>query len=267
MTRIPDESQRNSLPPDDEKLFDLLADGELEDARRRELLGGLDDRPGGWRRCALAFLEAQSWRRELGTLSREPLSPTTEKPPAADKADKADKVVRPAKAPRQRRPRNWVTTLLGMAASFLLAVGLTSWIRDAQRAGGPGVVPSGQMAGVAGANLAGPSAIASRPGFAGVRPAPGRPDNVRVMGVVARDPGGVSQTVQLPAVALDRLDEDWLRSAPSAIPDGVSHAFQHAGHDVSHSRQLLPLRMKDGRRLMVPVDQLDIHYVNNPTYQ
>src|SRR5258708_3997103 len=49
----------------DERLFDRLADGELDTAARRALLSRLDDVPGGWRLCALAFLESQAWRSEM----------------------------------------------------------------------------------------------------------------------------------------------------------------------------------------------------------
>ena len=49
---------------DDDRL-DRVVDGELNDAEYRELLRSLEQRPGGWRACALAFLEAQAWRREL----------------------------------------------------------------------------------------------------------------------------------------------------------------------------------------------------------
>ena len=34
-------------------------------ASGEQLLASLDDQPDGWRRCALAFLEAQSWRKSL----------------------------------------------------------------------------------------------------------------------------------------------------------------------------------------------------------
>ena len=43
----------------DDILFDRLVDGELSSTERRQLIASLDDRPGGWRRCALAFVEAQ----------------------------------------------------------------------------------------------------------------------------------------------------------------------------------------------------------------
>ena len=55
----------NNKSLNDDILFDRLVDGELSGGERRALLESLDARPQGWRRCALAFLEAQSWRKEL----------------------------------------------------------------------------------------------------------------------------------------------------------------------------------------------------------
>lgn len=50
-----------------ERLIDRLVDGELNESLRRSLLIELDHRPQGWRRCALAFLEAQAWQSGLGS--------------------------------------------------------------------------------------------------------------------------------------------------------------------------------------------------------
>ncbi len=58
----------------DDILLDRLVDGELPADERRALLQSLDSRPDGWRRCALAFLEAQSWRSELRTVTIAPAS-------------------------------------------------------------------------------------------------------------------------------------------------------------------------------------------------
>ncbi len=49
-----------------ERLIDRLVDNELPQALRRPLLLELDKRPQGWRRCALAFLEAQAWQSGAG---------------------------------------------------------------------------------------------------------------------------------------------------------------------------------------------------------
>src|SRR5262245_17750719 len=69
-------SELPSAPPIDQRLLDRLVDGELDAAGRRELLNALDDQPGGWRRCALAFLEAQAWRSELRGAVRRRFSVT-----------------------------------------------------------------------------------------------------------------------------------------------------------------------------------------------
>ena len=59
----------NIHPATPERQFDLLVDGELSEADRRALLLQLEHEPDGWRRCALAFLEAQCWKAELGQIA------------------------------------------------------------------------------------------------------------------------------------------------------------------------------------------------------
>ncbi len=61
---------RMDQPPGDELRFDLLVDGELNDVERHQLLASLDQEPGAWRRCALAFLEAQAWQQSMRGMQR-----------------------------------------------------------------------------------------------------------------------------------------------------------------------------------------------------
>jgi len=105
----------NQIDPNqiDNARFDLLADGELSEAQRRELLGGLDDEPGGWRCCALALLESQEWKRQIGAIVRQA------GPDAAGK--------RPLG--RSRRGPDG-KTLAAMAVCFLVALFLGLVIRD-----------------------------------------------------------------------------------------------------------------------------------------
>ena len=56
----------------DPQILDRLVDGELADGERREVLQTLERQPDGWRQCALAFLEAQSWGEALTQLARHP---------------------------------------------------------------------------------------------------------------------------------------------------------------------------------------------------
>jgi len=56
----------------DEVMLDRLVDGELSAEHRRAFLAAIEHTEEGWRRCALAFLEAQSWRSEFKQLVGPP---------------------------------------------------------------------------------------------------------------------------------------------------------------------------------------------------
>lgn len=109
----------NNQPANPEALVDRLVDGELGEADRRELLLQLEHEPDGWRRCALAFLEAQCWKAELGQMV----------PPPAPQAALAAPVSRAEPAGRWQSWRQYVATTLTMAASFLIALVLGMGLR------------------------------------------------------------------------------------------------------------------------------------------
>jgi hypothetical protein len=71
----------------EDRWIDRLVDGELSSDERRALLASLAAEPegGGWRRCALAFLEAQAWREALAPVATNaaPTPVTTPTPPKA----------------------------------------------------------------------------------------------------------------------------------------------------------------------------------------
>jgi hypothetical protein len=94
-------------------LVDLLVDGELADSERRELLLRLENETGGWRRCALAFLEAQDWRDAFRSIA----APTSARPVALSEAQRRDH--------RFRHPLIRVTGFAaGILAAFALGWGL-----------------------------------------------------------------------------------------------------------------------------------------------
>src|SRR6185436_10354122 len=76
----------DNKPLNDDFLLDRLVDGELSGSERRQLLESFDKRPEGWRRCALAFLEAQSWREEMWQVARGRASKTNERKSPASSA-------------------------------------------------------------------------------------------------------------------------------------------------------------------------------------
>jgi hypothetical protein len=240
-----------NTPTSDDQRFDLLVDGELNEAARRELLSRLDEEPGGWRRCALAFLEAQSWRHVFGAIAGEP---SVGLPPR-----------RPARRFRFGGPAG---TLLAMAASFMAALvlgGLVQGIRNP-------VIPGGVTGPEARVDRPAAGAQADKTGLAENSPPdlPGKPESalpkVRLVRLPGPDgPAGEGQIIWLPVVEGDQLSEDWLKSLPTPMSPELLEQLQQAGMRVEQRRRLLPWRMKDGRRLVVPVDEVDLHYVGSPT--
>src|SRR4029079_16724183 len=97
--------------------LERLVDGELAADEYRALLASLDDEPGGWRRCALAFLENQALAGELGAIRSK-----------LDLSSNSDQVAPTEKHERVRRTRQQIwrqmPVLLAMAASFLAAFAL-----------------------------------------------------------------------------------------------------------------------------------------------
>lgn len=195
---------------DKQRLLDLLVDGELSDDERRELLAWCERETDGWRRCALAFLEAQSWSKVLGDLT------DTSRPVGCA----------PTAAVVTRRDSFWNVrqwgTMLAMAASVVLAFTLGLWIRDSEQ--GRQIAP-----------LAQPSTS-----------------------VVGR--GGNT-------VEANQANGDWSQLQPSAVPDEVRRAFERLGHEVAQERRYVPYRLNDGRRVVVPVDDVEVRPLENRSYQ
>lgn len=238
-------------PSSDDRRFDLLVDGELGEAARRQLLSRLDDEPGGWRRCALAFLEAQSWRQAFGAVV------------AGTKAEVPS-----------RRPTTWfrlggpASTLLAMAASFAAALILGAVVQGIR-------TPGTSAGGSAGGEIVERVGMESSGGHVGPKENPpdgsrgkpaAAPPKLWVVGLPgAVGPEGEGQTIPLLAEERDQLNEHWLQSLPAPLSPEVLEQLQQVGLRVEQRRRLLPWRMKDGRRLVVPVDEVDLHYVGNPT--
>lgn len=216
------EDQSNSIA---DAAIDRLVDGSLDDAGRRALLTQLDGDPEGWRRCALAFLEDQAWRMAL----TEPPSPGLMVGPSPT-----------SRVPRRSRLR------LPIAASVLAAT----------FAAGLGVGGAGRGRG--------PVEVA-RPGPAMASPTTEErpPDPVREVGwvdLVDRS-SGESPPRRLPILSGPGLDERWLRDQPPSVPDYVRAQWERQGYQVEERRRLVSVVLEDGRRVSIPVDEVEVEYV------
>jgi hypothetical protein len=207
-----------------ERNFDRLVDGELTVAARRELLSRLDDMPDGWRRCALAFLEAQAWSHDLPRLAGEAPVPAE---------------LGPASGTRWVWTKT-IPTALAMAASFLLAfvLGLALRSNTTQR---------NQLAEVALPPPASSSAVVPQPQSDRAATA--------TTALVSRRSRPEVETIWLPASTTDESDPY------ATLPDDLARDLARQGHAIERRQELWPVQLEDGRRAVLPIDRLDVRYV------
>jgi hypothetical protein len=224
-----------------EVLFDRLVDGELSAGERRSLLESLDTRPDGWRQCALAFLEAQSWQSELRNLAAT-------KPAAPQVLGNA---VAPFNTPKRRTI--WAAAeMFAVAAALLLAFKLGGWQRSS---GVPfatnSAVPNNQLA--------------TAPPAAGT-PAPSAAKPGDAINLWVRDDLGQLKKVRVPLVDANTLDHEYGTIFQTGVPDEVRNQLKNEGYAVQSKRQYAPMWLDNGRPMVVPVEDTKIVPVSNKVY-
>jgi hypothetical protein len=204
--------------------IDRLVDGELSPAERRALLLQLEDADGGWRRCALAFLEAQAWGREFTS--------SVNAPP----------VMLSTAQSREDRPALRVLQWLALAASLLVAF----WLGGRTRS--PAELPL-----LAADN---PAKNAISPPLAVPPVEPLNPDDV--MTVWARDAQGVAQPLHVPLVDADTVEKQLgVQFRPGMSPE-LKQQLEDRGYQVESRKRYAPLWLEQGQPLMLPVEDTRI---------
>ena len=225
----------------DDILFDRLVDGELSPAERRRLLVSLDDRPGGWRRCALAFLEAQCWGEGLGQLLREP--------EASQRTYEKNHVVRAA-APREDRQRSahWPAIAAGLILAFTLGL---LWRSDRPVAVND---PAQRDANIA--------QVIPPP----TSPLPDAAEGTDALTLWVRDETGHARPLRVPLVDAGTLDQQLGVQFQTGLPADVRSQLQDRGFDVQSKRRYAPLWLENGRPMIVPVEDTRIVPVSQSVY-
>ena len=230
----------------DDTQLDMLVDGELGDGERRELLSRLEVEPDGWRRCALAFLEAQTWRQAMQSVSGEAVHATA---------------IRDGRRPPWKRFR----AVLAMACGLLLALGVGAVIGnmfDRDR-------PIRLTEHVTEAPQVDESIDVEQPSVDVVPEAVPELDiPVQYVAIPTRNPAnGEADSIQLPVVPQEYLGEGWPYRLPAVLPDDVVHTLERRGHEVVQQRRLVPFQAADGSRVVFPVDEVELLPVGNRGYQ
>ncbi|APW61975.1 hypothetical protein [Paludisphaera borealis] len=214
--------------------IDRIVDGGLSPAQLRDALHRLDAEPDGWKRCALAFLEAQTW----GDVLREPSRPQT------------SLKIGPAPTARSKRVR---TTLAAAAALVAFGMGWLTGGRDERP-----IVPAPTL--VAHDEPVETVAKADEPEAA--RPDP--PPAIREVARLRFATGSAdAPTADVPILAGPGLDSQWLMNQPMPVSDRERAALERQGYALDQERELVAMPLADGRQVVVPVDQVRLRYVGS----
>jgi hypothetical protein len=228
--------------PINDSVFDRLVDGELSPGERRQLLASLDDQPDGWRRCALSFLEAQSWRESLGQLVRDD----------GDDCD-SQKSLAPAMDAAARKSWKHGMSWLAVAASLLVAFTLGTITRNG---GGPIAVNNAGNVGPLVADVVPPPRV--------VQPdAASSPDALTLF---VRDDTGRTRPLRVPLVDAATLEKQLGLQFQSGVPADVRAHLQNRGFDVRSKQSYAPLWLENGQPMFVPVEDTKIVPVGRNVY-
>lgn len=233
--------------------IDRLVDGELTEAETRELLLTLDRHPDGWRRCALAFLEAQCLRAELADIGKMSDTRTNKHPATAATT---------SGSPKSKAWPWLVRTAAGLAmAASLLAAMMLGAVWQQWRTGGAVVARqdlsdhSGWSAGSTGEQRKAFAHFPAQPQLA----VPGAGQQWQTVTIaLQRDADAAATSIQLPVREHNHFEETLLEELPASIPPEIWEGLESVGCRVVQHRQLLTLPLDDGRTLLLPVDSVEL---------
>ena len=264
-TAKPNTGKPNTANPShDDRLLDLLVDGELDQETQRRLLASLDEDPDGWRRCALAFLEAQSWGREFAAI--------VENPSGEDNGITATERVgaeqgRHLSGSGGHVRNRWQTgrgSWLAMAASLFVAFSLGLVMR--------GVLPSEDgMTSVDGplvmdgtdSGAHDPSRVAVDTESTGSESANDKEpfdmyQDDFVTFVVDGPAGQPQRIIQAPLIEEDLIDPRLRLRGAEAVSPLVKRVLEERGYQTRTRRRYAPFKLPNGSRTLVPVDDVQI---------
>ncbi len=259
----------------DPRVMDRLIDGELTDAEERAVIARLNQTPDGWRRCALAMLEARCWQRAARHVQGLFDSGQSSAPTSASRASQSSRCV-PWRAGSSEQPRSmrW-PGILALCAALLLALGVGNLLpRPWSRGASPDRSTAQRVERPAKPiELVDTGATQSQQRGAMVVP-----DRI-VQDAVIQDRSASSQDLLLGNLTLvdnsghqfDVPVYDWNQQVADQLmyrsqPLSPELFRQLKRHGVRSHQTYVPIKLKDGRQVIVPVQKLEIVPVGGTAY-
>lgn len=229
--------------------LDRLMDGSLGEEARHRLLLKLDQEPDGWKQCALAFLEAQTFRDAMGPLLDLPVQANQSVPDSHLSLSPVSPLTTPPKpASIFKMPGNF----LGIAASAALAFGAGWWANSTP------------------ANTTEPSIAQLKNSV----PEPG-PTETPQPAASTTEPLKESPVTNTPSVEstiavaqkteTESSKQDKQIQALRQLGDTL-RLLEKQGYSADMQKELVAFKTPDGRKVEVPVQQLVLKYRGKQTY-
>jgi len=274
---LPEEPRANRLLATagvEQRILDLLADGELSLAEERTLRSRLDESPAGWRQCALTLWEARTLRKELkgfdfsdafaeavvvASAAEIPLpdpahveaaakietAMSESGPQAATLVCDPQPVALPADALAAHDSAGGLTWshVLSLAALLLLSFGLgtiVEFVPDRTATKAPRMTWTDR----------------TDAGQASPRVAPG-PGNQFVEYVTIPAEVSGRDAVNLPLLA-GPGSAAFLYARPNSVPQPLREALEQSGHEIHEDQGWYPVRLPDGRQALIPIQQIEV---------
>jgi hypothetical protein len=219
--------------------FDRIVDGDLSPAELRVAFDRLEREPDGWKRCALAFLEAQCWRESFRTMDSQASasSPST-----------------------GQRP---ILRGLAMAAGVATVAFMLGWRAHPERAGSSRAAAPQVLAAVGQPPTGHPApTVDPPPSIVDRRPDRSAPPEgtppATVIGRLKVLPVDSARVV--PVVARPMIEGPPVTDQPPPITEHQRALLEQRGYQVDRRRRLITARLADGRRVTVPVEQIQLRY-------
>jgi hypothetical protein len=249
--------------PIDQALIDRVVDGGLTPEELRAAVSRLELVSEGWKRCAVAFIEAQVLGESFRALGQ------------AQNDESASQILPIDRAEAARRTRlEW---LRRAAASVIVAASFAiGWIAHGTRPDTPahesvvqdlGTIPPQPAIKLADSSRVSPPYDAPsddrrfRPGDRDqeVPEAPGQ----AIKAVARIRFGPENSRAEVPVLAGPGVTQEWLARQPPPIPEHGRVALERQGYQVEQQRRFFTTILDDGRRVAVPVDHVQIQYTGN----
>jgi hypothetical protein len=240
-------SESQSLATDLPRWLDRLVDGELNRDQQRQLLVALEAEPEGWRRCALAFVEAQAWRHELCAFDVRSELPAT----------RSHESTRTSAATAWRlRSHYW--KWFAIAGCLLLAFGLGAGAGEFWQ----GRNSTGQIANHSATAAPNEQLVANAAPSTNLEDPSANPTNWQALKVTIPSVDGQSdQTMEVPLVeGNEQRLQSLLADQSPILPVVTRQMLESSGNEVAEHRAYYPVKLEDGRQAVVPMDYVEVRH-------